>query len=121
MASLASVAPSPARFDTDVPQRLDRLPWSPWHWRVVIALGITWMLDGLEVTLVGALGPVLSEPQTLHLTNTQIGGAATASLAGAVTGALVFGRLTDLYGRKKLFLVTLAVYLLATLASGLSW
>jgi MFS family permease len=88
---------------------------------VVIALGITWMLDGLEVTLVGALGPVLTEPHTLHLTNTQIGGAATAYLTGAVTGALVFGRLTDLFGRKKLFLVTLAVYLLATLASGLSW
>jgi MFS family permease len=109
------------RFESDVPARLDRLPWSPWHWRVVIALGITWMLDGLEVTLVGAIGPVLTEPHTLHLTNTQIGGAATAYLAGAVIGALVFGRLTDLFGRKKLFLVTLSVYLLATLASGFSW
>src|SRR5581483_9665447 len=100
-----------ARFESDVPARLDRLPWSPWHWRVVIALGITWMLDGLEVTLVGAIGPVLTEPHTLHLTNTEIGGAATAYLAGAVIGALVFGRLTDLFGLKRLFMVTLAVYL----------
>jgi MFS family permease len=109
------------RFESDVPARLDRLPWSRWHWRVVIALGITWMLDGLEVTLVGAIGPVLSEPGTLHLSSTQVGGTATAYLAGAVLGALLFGRLTDLFGRKRLFLITLAVYLLATLASGLSW
>ncbi len=110
-----------ARFESDVPARLDRLPWSRWHTRVVVALGITWMLDGLEVTLVGAIGPVLMEPATLHLSAGQVGGAGTAYLAGAVTGALVFGRLTDLYGRKRLFLITLAVYLLATLASGLAW
>jgi MFS family permease len=109
------------QFDTDVPARLDRLPWSPWHWRVVIALGITWMLDGLEVTLVGALAPVLKEADTLHLTDSQIGGAATFYLAGAIIGALVFGRLTDMLGRKRLFLITLGVYLGATLASGLSW
>jgi MFS family permease len=109
------------RFESDVPARLDRLPWSRWHWRVVIALGITWMLDGLEVTLVGAIGPVLTQPTALNLTNTQLGATASAYLAGAVLGALVFGRLTDLYGRKRLFLVTLAVYLLATLASGLAW
>jgi MFS family permease len=113
--------PAGTEFTSDVPARLDRLPWSPWHWRVVIALGVTWMLDGLEVTLVGAIGPVLSEPTTLHLSTAQIGGSATAYLAGAVIGALVFGRLTDLYGRKRLFLITLAVYLVATLASGFAW
>ena len=100
---------------------LDRRPWSRWHWRVVVALGVTWMLDGLEVTLVGAIGPVLLQPDTLHLTNVQLGGTATAYLAGAVCGALVFGRLTDLFGRKRLFLVTLGVYLTATLASGFAW
>jgi MFS family permease len=109
------------RFQSDVPTRLDRLPWSPWHWRVVLALGITWTLDGLEVTLVGALGPTLTEPDTLNLSDAQIGGTATAYLAGAILGALLFGRLTDIYGRKRLFLVTLAVYLSATLASGLAW
>jgi MFS family permease len=113
--------PAGTRFESDVPARLDRLPWSPWHWRVVIALGITWMLDGLEVTLVGSIGPELTRPETLHLSTTQVGGTATAYLAGAVVGALLFGRLTDLFGRKRLFLITLAVYLLATLASGLAW
>jgi MFS family permease len=110
-----------ARFYTDVPQRLDRLPWSGWHWRVVIALGITWMLDGLEVTLVGAVAPVLGEPDTLNLTEGQIGATASAYLFGAIAGALVFGRLTDLFGRKRLFLVTLGLYLSATAASGLAW
>jgi len=110
-----------ACFESDVPARLDRLPWSRWHWRMIIALGITWMLDGLEVTLVGAIGPVLMEPATLHLTARQVGGSGSAYLAGAVTGALVFGRLTDLFGRRRLFFITLAVYLVATLASGLAW
>jgi MFS family permease len=109
------------RFDTDVPQRLDRLPWSRWHWRVVIALGITWALDGLEVTLVGAIAPVLRERDTLNLTEGQIGATASAYLFGAIAGALVFGRLTDLFGRKRLFLVTLGVYLCGTAASGLAW
>jgi MFS family permease len=100
---------------------MDRLPWSGWHLRVVAALGITWMLDGLEVTLVGAVAPVLSEPGTLGLTDSQIGGAATAYLAGAVVGALVFGRLTDAFGRKRLFLVTLSLYAGATLLTALAW
>src|SRR3954471_11052880 len=113
--------PAGAHVDTDVPQRLDRLPWSAWHWRVVVALGITWMLDGLEVTLVGSVGPVLRDPATLHLTEGQIGGAASAYLFGAVAGALLFGRLTDMFGRKKLFLVTLTLYLSATAATALSW
>src|SRR6516225_9666188 len=103
------------RFTSDVPSRMDRLPWSRWHLRVVVALGITWMLDGLEVTLVGSVAPVLTERDTLALTDSQIGAAATAYLAGAVVGALVFGRLTDAFGRKRLFLVTLSLYAGATL------
>jgi MFS family permease len=73
---------------------MDRLPWSRWHWLVVIALGITWVLDGLEVTIIGAIGSVLKEPQTLHFTDVEIGYAASAYLIGAVLGALFFGRLT---------------------------
>lgn len=109
--------PRGTRFTTDIPARLDRLPWSRWHWRIVVALGITWTLDGLEVTLVGALGNVLREPGTLGLSESQIGATASAYLVGAVLGALFFGRLTDLLGRKRLFLVTLSVYLVATLAT----
>src|SRR6516162_6174280 len=106
--------------ETDIPARLDRLPWSAWHWRVVVALGVTWVLDGLEVTLVGAVAGALVRPDTLALTEQEIGAAATAYLAGAILGALVFGRLTDLVGRKRLFLVTLSVYLGATLLTALS-
>ena len=105
---------------TDVPARLDRLPWSGWHLRIVIALGITWILDGLEVTLVGSVASVLGETDTLHLSGHEIGYAGSAYLAGAILGALVFGRLTDKLGRKKLFLVTLAVYLVSTLATALA-
>lgn len=105
---------------TDIPGRLDRLPWSRWHWRVVIALGVAWVLDGLEVTLVGAIGGVLERPDTLGLSAAQIGGAGSLYIGGAVLGALLFGRLADRLGRKKLFLVTLAVYTAATLATALS-
>jgi len=105
------------RFRSDVPGRLDRLPWSRWHWRVVLALGITWLLDGLEVTLVGAIAPTLTLPQTLGLSTSQAANTATAYLVGAVLGALAFGRLTDRYGRRRLFFVTVAVYLGATAAS----
>jgi MFS family permease len=108
-------------YETDVPARLDRLPWSRWHVRLVIALGITWLLDGLEVTLVGSLSGVLGEPSTLHLADSQIGLAASAYLLGAISGALLFGRLTDALGRKRLFLVTLAVYSVATVCTALSW
>ena len=100
---------------TDIPARMDRLPWSTWHWRIVIALGITWVLDGLEVTIVGALGGVLTEPGTLHLSESQVGLAGSLYVAGAVLGALMFGYLTDQLGRKRLFMITLAVYLTATL------
>lgn len=108
-------------FLTDVPARLDRLPWNRFHWLVVTALGVTWILDGLEVTVVGALGPALGHQRTLALSASQIGLAASAYLVGAVAGALVFGRLTDTLGRKRLFTITVAVYLVATMLSGLSW
>jgi MFS family permease len=107
------------RFETDVPNRLDRLPWSRWHWLIVIGLGTTWILDGLEVTLAGAIGGVLKE--SLHISDAQVGMTATFYLVGAVTGAIGFGYATDRLGRKKLFTVTLLVYLLATAASALAW
>ena len=104
-------------MSSDIPKRLDRLPWLRWHTRIVIALGITWVLDGLEVTLGGAVAGVLRQPDTLALTDAEIGLAATFYLIGAVIGALGFGYLTDRLGRKKLFSVTLGVYLVATAAS----
>jgi len=103
-----------------IPQRLDRLPWSAWHWRVVTALGVAWILDGLEVTLVGSIGGVLERPDTLALTAAQIGGAGSLYVGGAILGALLFGRLTDRLGRKRLFIITLAVYMTATLATALA-
>ncbi|MGJ7544681.1 MFS transporter [Variovorax sp. LT1R16] len=105
---------------TDIPARLDRLPWSRWHWRVVIALGVAWVLDGLEVTLVGSLGGVLERDDTLALSAAQIGGAGSLYIGGAVVGALIFGRLADRWGRKKLFLITLAVYTVASFATAFS-
>jgi len=103
-----------------IPARLDGLPWSRWHWRVVMALGIAWVLDGLEVTLIGSLGSVLEREDTLALTAAQVGWTGSLYIAGAVLGALVFGRLTDRLGRKKLFMITLAVYMTATLATAFS-
>ncbi len=106
---------------TDIPARLDRLPWSAWHWRVVVALGVTWLLDGLEVTVVGSLGPSLQRPDTLGLSadRGRLGG--SAYIAGAVLGALFFGRLADRLGRKRIFLVTLSVYLVATVLTAFTW
>ena len=111
----------PVVFETDVPARLDRLPWSRFHWLVIVALGIAWVLDGLEVTIVGSLSGALTESPVLHLTDEQVGLAASAYLVGAVSGALFFGWLTDRLGRKKLFSITVLVYLTATIACGLSW
>lgn len=108
-------------FRSDVPARLDRLPWSRWHWMVITALGITWIIDGLEVTLMGAVSAVLQEPQSLHFSSAEIGLLGTAYLAGAVLGALVFGHLTDRLGRKKLFTVTLGLYLVAAFLTSISW
>jgi MFS family permease len=119
--------PSPAKqnndrvIETSIPARLDNLRWSGFHTRVVLALGITWILDGLEVTLAGALSGALKESPTLRFSNFDVGFANSAYLAGAVLGALGFGWLTDRIGRKKLFFITLAVYLTATAATALSW
>src|ERR1700723_3090529 len=107
--------------ETSIPFRLDALHWSGFHTRVVLALGITWVLDGLEVTLAGALSGALKQSPTLHFSNFEVGFANSAYLAGAVLGAFGFGWLTDRIGRKKLFFITLAVYLTATAATALSW
>ena len=103
---------------SDIPARLDRLRWSGFHTRVVVALGITWILDGLEVTLAGAVGGAMKSG--LHLSDGQVGLSASAYLLGAVLGALLFGWLADRYGRKPLFFVTLAVYLAGTALTSLS-
>lgn len=106
---------------TNIPARLDDLRWSGFHTRVVLALGITWVLDGLEVTLAGALSGALKASPTLQFSNLDVGLANSAYLAGAVLGALGFGWLTDRIGRRKLFFITLALYLTATAATALSW
>ena len=107
--------------ETDIPARLDRLPWGRFHTLVIVALGVTWILDGLEVTLAGSVSGALKQSPVLQMTNTEIGFAASAYLMGAVGGALFFGWLTDRLGRKRLFTLTLAVYLVATAATALSW
>src|SRR6201990_1379698 len=108
-------------IETSIPARLDSLHWSGFHTRVVLALGITWILDGLEVTLAGALSGALKESPMLQFSNFDVGFANSAYLAGAVIGAIGFGWLTDRIGRKKLFFITLALYLAATAATALSW
>ena len=113
--------PNGETIESRVPARLDALPWNSWHWLIVVSLGATWILDGLEVTLAGALGGVLTRPETLGLSDAQVGASATCYLAGAVIGALVFGYGTDRFGRKKFFFITVAVYLIGTALSAFSW
>jgi MFS family permease len=116
-----AAAPSGSIIETDIPSRLDALPFGRFHVLVIMALGITWILDGLEVTLAGSLSGELKQGSGLGLSNAEVGLASSCYLAGAVLGAFFFGWLTDRLGRKKLFTVTLVVYLLATAATGLSW
>src|SRR6201985_3964052 len=114
-------APNNRIVETDIPARLDALTWSAFHTRVVLALGITWILDGLEVTLAGALAGALKQSPAMHFSNFDVGLANSLYLTGAVLGAVFFGWLTDRIGRKKLFFITLALYLAATAATALSW
>jgi MFS family permease len=110
-----------ATIETNVPARLDRLPWSRFHWMVIIGLGTVWILDGLEVTMVGAVASRLTEKGSgITISTGQIGTAAAIYVAGACLGALFFGQLTDRFGRKKLFLVTLVLYVVATTATAFS-
>ena len=115
------MAAETGRITTDIPARLDRLPWVRWHWLIVIGLGTVWILDGLEVTIVGAIGSRLSEHDALAISSYQVAVGGTFYIAGAAVGALGFGYLTDRLGRKRLFLVSLGVYLVATVLTGLSW
>jgi MFS family permease len=108
-------------IETDIPARLDRLPWSKFHLLIVIALGVTWVLDGLEVTIVGSIGPILKDKQTLGFSDQDIGSVASFYVTGAVIGALGFGWLTDRMGRKFIFYVTLATYILGVLLTAFSW
>ncbi len=110
-----------AVVETDIPARLDRLPWGRFHNLLIVALGVTWILDGLEVTLAGALAGALKASPTMQFSNIDLGLAGSAYLIGAVGGALFFGWLTDRLGRKKLFFITLFVYLIATAATAFSW
>ncbi|WP_287988978.1 MFS transporter [Acidiphilium sp.] len=111
----------PQAVETSIPARLDRLAWGRFHWLVVVALGVTWILDGLEVTLVGSLSGAIAKSPDMQLSSAAVGGLGSSYVAGAVLGALLFGWLTDRLGRKRLFTVTLIVYLAGTIASGLAW
>ena len=108
-------------IETQIPARMDRLPWSRWHWMVVIGLGTVWILDGLAVTIVGAIGGRLTEDGSgLELSAAQVGSAGSAYIVGACLGALYFGRLADRIGRKKLFMLTLGIFLAGSVLTGFS-
>ncbi len=127
LASSGATSTQPARnlhehvYESDLPARLDRLPWGRFHTLLVAALGITWLLDGLEVTLAGSIAGALKASPALHMSNADVGMAGGAYILGAVFGALFFGWLTDRLGRRKLFFITLFLYMGATLATAFSW
>ena len=123
MATIASTAGELGTIETNIPARLDRLPWSRWHWMIVIGLGTVWILDGLEVTIVGSIaGAISAKGSGINISSAEVAGwAASMYVAGACFGALVFGQLTDRFGRKKLFMITLGVYLAATMATAFAW
>src|ERR1700753_791764 len=113
MASASGAAEAPTIRST-IPARIDRLPWSRFHTRMIIALGVAWVLDGLEITIAANVVPNLTDPNTLHLSTSQAGSIASWYLIGEIIGALFFGRLSDKLGRRNLFMVTLAVYLIGS-------
>src|SRR3954467_3039998 len=110
----SAMAEPPGVVRSRVPARMDRLPWTPFHWMIVVGLGAAWILDGLEIQIVSAIGSTLQEKGTLALSSGQVGLLGSVYLFGEVVGALVFGRLTDRLGRKRLFIMTLALYLIAS-------
>ena len=122
-----SQTPAPGVVRTLIPARIDRLPWSPFHTRMVVALGVAWILDGLEITVASAVADTLTQPETLGLSSAAVGLIASVYLAGEVVGALFFGRLSDKLGRRNLFMITLGVYLAGsgltalTLGNGAGW
>jgi MFS family permease len=111
---MASVSAAAQPIRSLVPARMDRLPWTRFHWRVILGLGSAWILDGLEIQIVSAISTVLTDQGTLHLSAAEVGLLGSVYLLGEVVGALVFGRITDLVGRKRLFVLTLALYLVAS-------
>src|SRR3954464_8195567 len=122
MTAAADAQTPPRTIRTDVPARLGRRPWSRFHWRIVIGLGTVWILDGLQVTIVGSIAPRMTEAGSgIHLSTADVGIAAAIYVAGACIGALVFGHLTDRYGRKRLFMVTLGVYIVASVATAFAF
>jgi MFS family permease len=123
MSATAAIGDQLGTIETNIPARLDRLPWSRWHWKILIGLGTVWILDGLEVTIVGSIaGAISAKGSGIHISSADIAGwAASLYVAGACVGALLFGRLTDKFGRKRLFMITLGVYLAATVATAFAW